>query len=160
MRRVALAALALALVAAAAQPAGATKPPPPQSFAAWKRSWDARFKSGTRKIAEVCVVKYAPDDRKLGECFAKGMLTLLDRTEPKFEFEVARVSLRQSQQCKKEIRRYVSQWRASETFAVNFFNSHMHRNMSDINRGLNEEPITSLDAFLAAQEKRAIRICG
>jgi hypothetical protein len=160
MRRVVLIALALTLVATAAQYAGAAKPPPPQSFAAWKGSWDSRFKSGARSFAEICVIKYAPDDRKLGECFAKGMLALLNRTEPKFEFEVARVSLRQSPQCKKEIRRYVFRWRASETFAVNFFNSHLHRNMSDINKGLNEEPITSFDSFLGTQERRAVRICG
>src|SRR4051794_13865805 len=107
MRSTILLVLALSLLAA---PTAVAKKPP--SFALWTAKWKAQTDPLQNKLSDDCLKRYGETaDRKVGECFVKGMRVLLRREEPVWLRQVANIAKGQTVVCRKAIHAY---WLASE----------------------------------------------
>ena len=102
----------------------------------------------------------ATADRKVGECFVKGMRVLLRRFEPQWEREVALVSRGQSAPYKKAIHLYWLASRKAQKASLIYLDSHQHVSITDIVSDLKEDPYPTLKSLTDAAKSHATRVCG
>jgi hypothetical protein len=156
MKRIVLLVLVLTLVVV---PVASAKRPP--SFAIWNAKWRAQTDPLQNKLGDDCIKHYGETaDRKVGECFVKGMRVLLRREEPIWLRQVATIAKGQTAACRKTIHTY---WLASEKLqkaTLIYLDSHQHVDITQIARDIKEDPLATLKSQTDAAKKHAILICG
>jgi hypothetical protein len=156
MKRIALLVIAVSLVAV---PTAVAKKAP--SFALWTAKWKAQTDAQQNKLKDACLKVYGETaDRKVGECFVKGMRPLLRQEAPLWEKQVAGISRGQTAPCRKAIHAYWLASRKAQAASLIYLDSHQHVSVTDIAKDLNEDPYATLKAQTDATKKRAIQVCG
>lgn len=150
----------LALVGLLAVPVASDGKEPP-SFALWTAKWKAQSDKPLDDLADKCIAIYGETaDRKVGECFVKGMRVIVRRQIPQWELAVTRISKGQTRACKKAIHAY---WRASrkgQKALVIYLDSHPHTSATQFGRDLGGDPFGMLKQLTDEAKSRAIRVCG
>ena len=157
MKRVALAAVAVALLVGSPAASGA-KPP---SFAIWWSHFTARVQRDVVRVTHACQKSYGTNDAKIGACFVKRERISLrqERVAPgKRSSSGSRAS--QKARCRRAIGTFRAATRTSAMANLRYLDTHRHSALSEISRDLNGEPFAGLKTRTFAAKARAVRICG
>jgi hypothetical protein len=133
----------------------------PASFALWTAKWKAHTDPLQNKLADGCLKRYGQTaDRKVGECFVKGMRIILRQVEPVWQKQVAAIAVGQSAPCRKAIHAYWLAAEKNQKASLIYLDSHQHVDITQIARDIKAEPYATLKAQTDAAKKHAIIICG
>jgi hypothetical protein len=132
----------------------------PPSFAVWWSHFSARVQHDIVRINGLCQKQNGGSDQKLGACFVRHERGSLKAESSTWERQVAQISLKQKQACRKAIRVYRVATRKAAAANLRYLDSHRHTALSKISRDLNREPFASLNAQTYRAKARAVRRCG
>ena len=157
-RRASVLGVVLALALAAAAPAPAKAPP---SFALWTAKYRAQTDKPIDEVGDKCIALHGETaDRKIGECWVKGLRVILRRQQPQWERAVAAIAKGQSESCRKAIHRYWLASRKGQAAILIYLDAHQHTRMTEVASDLDEEPHATLKNQTDAAKSAAIRTCG
>lgn len=156
MKRVALAAVALALLVGSPAASGA-KPP---SFAIWWSHFTARVQRDVVRVTHACQKSYGTNDAKIGACFVKRERISLRQERRAWETQLERIARSQKARCRRAIGTFRAATRTSAMANLRYLDTHRHSALSEISRDLNGEPFAGLKTRTFAAKARAVRICG
>jgi hypothetical protein len=155
MKRVALAAVAVALVVGSPAASGA-KPP---SFAIWWSHFTARVQRDVVRVTHACQKSYGTNDAKIGACFVKRERISLRQERRAWETQLERIARSQKARCRNAIGRFRAATRTSAAANIRYLDTHQHSALSEISRDLNGQPFAGLKTRTFAAKARAVRIC-
>ena len=156
MKRVALAAVAVALLVGSPAASGA-KPP---SFAIWWSHFTARVQRDVVRVTHACQKSYGTNDAKIGACFVKRERISLRQERVAWESQLERIARGQKVRCRRAIGTFRAATRTSAMANLRYLDTHRHSALSEISRDLNGEPFAGLKTRTFAAKARAVRICG
>jgi hypothetical protein len=156
MKRVALAAVAVALLLGSPA-ASAAKPP---SFAIWWSHFTARVQRDVVRVTHACQSTYGTNDAKIGACFVKRERISLRHERRAWETQLERIARSQKVRCRTAIGRFRAATRTSAAANIRYLDTHRHSALSEISRDLNGQPFAGLKTRTFAAKARAVRICG
>ena len=156
MKRVALAAVAVALVVGSPAASGA-KPP---SFAIWWSHFTARVQRDVVRVTHACQKSHGTNDAKIGACFVRRERISLRQERVAWESQLERIARGQKVRCRRAIGTFRAATRTSAMANLRYLDTHRHSALSEISRDLNGEPFAGLKTRTFAAKARAVRICG
>jgi hypothetical protein len=157
MKRIALAAVALALLLGCLPAACLAKPP---SFAVWWSHFSARVQQDVVHINHVCQKRFGSNDRKVGACFVKHERVSLRSERAAWEKQIKGIARHQRAACQKAIRTFASATRKAAIANLRYLDSHRHSPLTQIGRDLNGQPFERLKLITFEAKSRAVHICG
>ena len=130
MKRVALAAVAVALVVGSPAASGA-KPP---SFAIWWSNFTARVQRDVVRVTHACQKSYGTNDAKIGACFVKRERISLRQERVAWESQLERIARGQKVRCRRAIGTFRAATRTSAMANLRYLDTHRHSALSEISR--------------------------